>query len=164
MFVFSVFRLLSRRCHKIFSIPQLLSCPSQNRTSSFPTSGSSVCHSVCLRSTTRVQVFADSRFWPFYPDQRLIKVGPGVRPALALAVEPFEQDLCCAMDIVAAPLRVVRYGVVVQMPDYSSSGCPQHFTFAHYAACLLRPVREVNPGCIHAGIHYRFSSARPHPF
>jgi len=41
MFVFSVFRLLSRRCHKIFSIPQLFSCPSQNRTSSFPTSGSS---------------------------------------------------------------------------------------------------------------------------
>jgi hypothetical protein len=42
MFVFSVIRLLSRRCHKISSIPQLLSCPSQNRTSGFPTYGSSV--------------------------------------------------------------------------------------------------------------------------
>mgnify|MGYP007044779584 CR=1 FL=1 len=143
MFVFSVIRLLSRRCHKISSIPQLLSCPSQNRTSGFPTSGSSIRHSVCLRPTTWVQVFADSRFRPPYPRQSLVKVCPGVRPALALAVEPFEQDLCCAMGIVAAPLRVVRYGVVVQMPDYSSSGCPQHFTFAHYAACLLRPVREL---------------------
>ncbi len=46
MFVFSVFRLLSRRCHKISSIPQLFSYPSQNRTSGFPTSGSSVRHSV----------------------------------------------------------------------------------------------------------------------
>ena len=98
---------------------------------------------VCLRPTTGVQVFVDSRFWPFYADHCLVKVGPGVSPELALAVEPFEQDLCCTMDIVAAPLRVVRYGVVVQMPDYSSSGCPQYFTFAHYAACLYRPVREL---------------------
>jgi hypothetical protein len=34
--VFSVCRLLSRRCHHISSIPQLNSCPSQNRTSGFP--------------------------------------------------------------------------------------------------------------------------------
>src|SRR5210317_2286516 len=131
MFVFSVIRLLSRRCHNIFSIPQLLSCPSQNRTSSFPTSGSSVCHSVCLHPTTGVQVSADSQSRPLYPDQCLVKAGPGVRPALALAVEPFEQDLCRAMDVVAPPLRVVRYGVVVQMPDYPASSYSQHFTFAH---------------------------------
>ena len=36
MFVFSVGRLLSRRCHSISSIPRLHSCPSQNRTSGFP--------------------------------------------------------------------------------------------------------------------------------
>ena len=92
---------------------------------------------VCLRPMTGVQVFVGSRFWPFYADYCLVKVGPGVSPELALAVEPFEQDLCCTMDmdIVAAPLRVVRYGVVVQMPDYSSSGCPQHFSL-----CALRSV------------------------
>jgi len=34
--VFSVCRLLSRRCHNISSIYQSYSCPSQNRTSGFP--------------------------------------------------------------------------------------------------------------------------------
>jgi hypothetical protein len=34
--VFSVCRLLSRRCHIISSIYQSYSCPSQNRTSGFP--------------------------------------------------------------------------------------------------------------------------------
>ena len=143
MFVFSVFRLLSRRCHKIFSIPQLFSCPSQNRTSGFPTSGSSVRHSVCLRPTTWVQVFADCRFRPLYPDQRLVKAGPGVRPALALAVEPFEQNPCCAIDVVGAPLRVIRYGVIVQIPNYSAPSYSQHFAFAHYATRPYRPVRKL---------------------
>jgi hypothetical protein len=40
-FVFSVCRLVSRRCHNISAIHQLCLTPSQNRTSSFPTSGSS---------------------------------------------------------------------------------------------------------------------------
>ena len=75
-----------------FPYLQLLSCPSQNRTSSFPTSGSSVRPSVCLRPTTWVQVFADSRFRPLHPGQSLAKACPGVRPALALAVKPFEQN------------------------------------------------------------------------
>ena len=54
---FLCFRLLSRRCHDISSIPRLFSCPSQNRTSSFPTYGSSMRHSG-RRSTTRVEVYA----------------------------------------------------------------------------------------------------------
>ena len=56
------------------------------------TSGSSVGHSVRLRSTTRVQVFAEPGFRPLYPGQGLVEALPGVCPALALAVEPFEQD------------------------------------------------------------------------
>ena len=143
MFVFSVFRLLSRRCHKIFSIPQLLSCPSQNRTSGFPTSGSSVRHSVCLRPTTWVQVFADSRFRPLYPGQGLVKACPGVRPALALAVKPFEQNSCRAIDVVGAPFRVIRYGVIVQMPNYPAPSYSQHFAFAHYATRPYGPVRKL---------------------
>jgi hypothetical protein len=35
-FVFSVCRLVSRRCHNISSILKLHSSPSQNRTSGFP--------------------------------------------------------------------------------------------------------------------------------
>ena len=45
MFVFSVCRLVSRRCHDISAIHQLRPSPSQNRTSRFPTSGSSLKHS-----------------------------------------------------------------------------------------------------------------------
>src|SRR5210317_1025305 len=142
MFVFSVIRLLSRRCHKISSIPQLLSCPSQNRTSGFPTSGSSIRHSVSLRPTTWVQVSANSRFRPPYPSQSLVKACPGVRLALALTVEPFEQNPCCAIDVVGAPLRVIRYGVIAQMTDYSAPSCPQHFAFAHCASCSYGPVRK----------------------
>ena len=38
--------------------------PSQNRTSSFPTSGSSFCHSVSLRPPTGVQVDVNTRLGP----------------------------------------------------------------------------------------------------
>jgi hypothetical protein len=126
-----------------FPYLQLLSCPSQNRTSGFPTSGSSVRHSVCLRPTTWVKVFADSRFRPLYPDQRLVKAGPGVRPALALAVKPFEQNPCRAIDVVGAPFRVIRYGVIVQMPNYPAPSYSQHFAFAHYATRPYGPVRKL---------------------
>jgi hypothetical protein len=44
-FVFSVCRLVSRRCHTISAIHQLRLKPSQNRTSGLPTSGSSFNHS-----------------------------------------------------------------------------------------------------------------------
>ena len=45
MFVFSVCHLVSRWCHNIFAIHQSYLSPSQNRTSGFPTSGSSFKHS-----------------------------------------------------------------------------------------------------------------------
>jgi hypothetical protein len=41
-FVFSVCRLVSRRCHNISAIHQLCPRPSQNRTKGFPLSGSSL--------------------------------------------------------------------------------------------------------------------------
>ncbi len=95
------------------------------------TSGSSVHHSVRLRSTTRVQVFADSRLWPLRPDQGLGEAFPGVCLTLTLTVEPFKQDMFCAIDIVAAPYRVIRYGVIIQMPWLPAcrsrpARCPHH--------------------------------------
>ena len=45
-FVFSVCRLVYRRCHNISSLAKLFSSPSQNRASGFPTHGSPICHSV----------------------------------------------------------------------------------------------------------------------
>ena len=54
------------------------------------TSGSSASPSVCLRSTTRIQVFAEPGFRPLRPGQSLFEVCPGICPALTLAVEPFE--------------------------------------------------------------------------
>ena len=84
------------------------------------TSGSSVHHSVRLRSTTRVQVFADSDFGPVPPGQCLSETFPGVCLALALAVEPFKQDMFGAIVIETAPFQVIRYGVIAQMADHSN--------------------------------------------
>ena len=106
------------------------------------TSGSSVCPSVRLRSTTRVQVFAEPGFRPLHPGQGLAEALPGVCPALALAVEPFEQDSCSAMNIVAAPFQVIRYGVVAQMAQHSNPCLPEHLSFPQYMPGFLRPVGE----------------------
>ena len=101
------------------------------------TSGSSVRHSVGLRSTTRVQVFADPGFGPAYPSQSLAEAFPGVCLALALAVEPFEQDPCGAIDIVAAPFPVVRYGVVAQVTDHSGPCLAEHLCYAIHSGRLI---------------------------
>ena len=71
------------------------------------TSGSSAYHSVSLRSTTRIQVFADSGFGPAHPFQCLVETVPGVCLALAFTVEPFEQNACCAIDVHLAELSVM---------------------------------------------------------
>jgi len=107
------------------------------------TSGSSVHPSVRLRSTIRVEVFTDSRLWPLRPDQCLGEALPGECLALALAVEPFKQDMFCAIDIVAAPYRVVRYGVITQMPAHSCSGLSEHLPFSQHMSGFLCPVREL---------------------
>jgi len=74
------------------------------------TSGSSVRLSVRLRPTIGVEVFADPWFRPVHPGQCLVETFPGICLALALAVEPFKHNACGAIDIVAAPLQIVRYG------------------------------------------------------
>ena len=100
----------------LFHIPVvLLPLPEPDKRISH-TYGSSVGHSVCLRPTTRVQAFADAPGRPINAGQGLTKCWPGVCPALTLTVEPFEQYALYAMDIVGAPIRVIRYGVVVQVP------------------------------------------------
>ena len=107
------------------------------------TSGSSVGHSDSLRPTTRVQVSADPGSRPVHPSQSLVESSPGVCPALALAVEPFEQDLFSAMDVVAAPSKVIRYGVIIQMPKHADTGLPEHIPLLQYATGLPCPVREI---------------------
>ena len=89
------------------------------------TSGSSVGPSVRLRPTTRVQVFAAPGLRPLHPSQCLFEAFPGVCPALALAVEPFEQDSSRATDLEVTPAQVVRYGVIVQMPQHSNPCLPE---------------------------------------
>ena len=107
------------------------------------TSDSSVHHSVRLRPTTRVQVFADSQARPLHPDQCPGEALPGVCLALALAVKPFKQDMFDAIDIIAAPFCVIRYGVIVQIPDHPGSGLPEHLPFSEHPSGLFRPIAEV---------------------
>ena len=40
-----------------------------------------------------------------------------------------------AIDIVAAPIRVIRYGVVVQVPIDPGPSLPYHLTFSQYITC-----------------------------
>ncbi len=100
----------------LFHIPVVLLPLSEPDKRISHTYGSPVGHSVCLRPTTGIQGFADAPGRPADTGQGLMKRWPGVCPTLALTVEPFEQYAFYAIDIVAAPIRVIRYGVVVQVP------------------------------------------------
>ena len=98
---------------------------------------------MCLRSTTRVQVFAEPGFRPLHTGQGLLEVCPGVRPALALAVKPFEQDFSSAMDVVGTPFQVIRYGVITQVAQHSYPCLPEHLPFPQYRSGFLYPVGEL---------------------
>ena len=127
----------------LFHIPvDLLSLTEPDKRLSH-TSGSSVRHSVSLRPTTRVQVFAESGFGPVHPGQSLLEPLPGVCLALALAVEPLEHDACCAIDIVAAPLQIIRNGVIAQVATHFHPRLPEHFPFPQYMSGLPRPLRQL---------------------
>ena len=95
-----------------------------------------------LRSTTRVQVFAYTGFRPAYPVQCLFESRPCVCHALALAVEPFEEDPGREMDIRIALLQVVRDGVVIEMSLHSRFGSAQHLSFLKVVPCPAGPVRK----------------------
>ena len=88
------------------------------------TSGSPAGHSVCLRPTTRVQVFADSHGGPSYIGECLQIGGPGVCRTLTFAVKPSKQDAFHAVDIEMTPCGVIRYGVVVQIPCNTGPSMP----------------------------------------
>ena len=143
-FVFSVCRLVSP------TVPQylthVLSCnPAPHRTgqAAFPTSGSSACHSVSLRSTKRVQVFADTHTRPAHPGQCLVELIPVVCLTLTLAVDPFVQDTRCVIDISGTPLCVIGDGVVVQVPLYARLSAFEHLAFAQLVPRAARPIGKL---------------------
>ena len=43
------------------------------------------------------------------------------------------------VDVAAASLRIIRYGVVVQMASHSYRGIPQHLAFGQSTPALLCP-------------------------
>ena len=105
-------------CSISFVVPRPLTEPDKRISH---TSGSSVRHSESLRSTTRVQVYSDFRRGPSDPGKGADVGFPRICPPLALAVEPFEQDAFRVVGLEAAPILVVRYGVIAQMADHSGS-------------------------------------------
>ena len=60
-----------------------------------------------------IQVCVDTHAGPTNSCKSMVEPGPGVCPALTLAVEPFEQDALRMMDIPVTGFRVIRDGVVV---------------------------------------------------
>ena len=102
-----------------------------------------------LRSTTRVQVFPNPGFGPLHPTQCLFETGPCVCPALALAVEPFEEDPRREMDIHVALLQVIRNGVVVEMSFHTSLGSAQHLSLPENVPRSTCPVRKAVQTLLH---------------
>ena len=67
---------------------------------------------------------ADARGGPADVGQGLDKGRPRVRPPLALAVEPLEQDAFSTAKVRPAQPRVIRDGVVGQVADHAGAGQP----------------------------------------
>ena len=121
-------------------VPKPLSEPDKRISHTY---GSSVSHSVSLPSTTWVQVFADSHGRPVQRLEGMSELLPGVAFALALAVEPFEQDVFCAIVVVVTPCRIIRDGIVVQVPGHASPCLPDHLPFTQYPSNFGSPFREL---------------------
>ena len=126
------------------------------------TSGSSVDHSESLRPTTRIQVFADMRFGPPYPLQRLKVTLPCVCVLLAFTVQPFQQVPSHMAYVGVTCFRIIRYGVVIQMSDGPYLRPSQHLSFLEYVPAPTRPIRELvdsqtQPLTIGAPFHLKVS-------
>lgn len=102
----------------------------------------------------RIQVFADIRSWPPDPFERLQVALPGVGPSLALAIKPLEKDSRRIVTKGRAHLRIIRYGVTVQMTDNAGFCPPQHLPFPQNTPAFACPIskfpqapRELLPTC-----------------
>ena len=135
---------ISMRCPKFFGhtfgSPRSLTEPDKRISH---TSGSSVNPSDRLYSTTWIQVFADNRTRPFVQFQYFLKPLPCIAWPLTLAVDPFKQDLGCVVNVATAFIRVIRYGVIVQMACYPYPGPLQHLRLAQSVSALACPVGEL---------------------
>ena len=88
----------------------------------------------------RTQVFADIQSRPPNPFECLHKAFPGVGPTLAFAVNPLKQDSGCIIPIGRAQLRIVRYGVIIQMPFNAGFCPPQHLPFPQNRPAFAYPI------------------------
>ena len=88
--------------------------PSQNRTSGFPTSGSSVCPSGPTPSNG-TKIVEDPHRWPFHPVESMEKPLPGVAASLASSVQPLQQQLHILVSVGTAHRSVVGDGVILQV-------------------------------------------------
>ena len=62
---------------------------------------------------------------------------------MALAVKPFEQDTCYMVDIGVTSFRIIRYGVIVEIPTYSSLGSTKHLAFPKNIPATTCPITEI---------------------
>ena len=90
-FVFSVCRLVSRRCHSISALHGLYLSPSQNRTNGFPISGSSFNHAA-------VQKGSGSRARAPGASPPAVGLG-GTRPRYTTGVSSADSAICTAPDV-----------------------------------------------------------------
>ena len=107
------------------------------------TSGSSVNLSDCLQTTTRIQVFADNWCGPLNQLEYLLKPFPCIAGTMTFAINPFIQDSRRIVNVATTFVRIVRYGVIVQMACHTYLGPLQHLCLAQYIPAPARPVSEL---------------------
>ncbi len=107
-FVFTVCRLVSRRCHMISPVVQVANRPLSEPDKRLLPSGSSVGHSASLRSPKGIQVGADLHAGPGDLTQDVVVLVPVVRLTPALAVAPPAQNARGVIDVARATACIVR--------------------------------------------------------
>ena len=112
MFVFSVCRLVSRRCHRISAILTLASVA----VKPLPEPDKQISHiqllvesSERLKSTTRVEIPSDSCRGYAQEGASVQEPLPGVCMALAFPVDPFEQHFSCEVRVGLALAPILGY-------------------------------------------------------
>src|SRR4029078_1417074 len=118
-------------------VPQLPPRPSRNRTSGFPTYGSSAF--IQVRPPKWIEVVSDPHRGPPDPRQCILESRPRVAASLTLSVEPFIHQPFYLLPVLVASPSVIRDGVVVEIPFQLHFGYSQQFPLLQVAPLLPQP-------------------------
>jgi hypothetical protein len=97
-----------------------------------------------LQTTKWIQVFTDIRLRPANPIKSLLVAFPCVCPPLAFTIKPLKQNTPHIVKVGCTSCRIVRYGVIAQVPYHSYLRLAEHLAFSQNTPAALRPVLELS--------------------